>query len=298
VTDHASAVEAGERLLETGVDAALVKGGHVSGDAVRDVLVTDGGVETFEHPRVDTEATHGSGCALGSAVAARLAHGDELDDAVEAGVSFLARAVRYHLDVGEGPGAVHHLSGLRERAARQPTAEAVEGVVRRFVDADVSPLVPEVGMNVVGATPYAESPGETAAVEGRITRTLSGVAPNRGVRFGASSHVARFLLSGREFDPSLRFAVNCRFDDDVEAALSELDGTTVELDRSAEPQPDTEGSTMGWVARRAFEQVAETPAAVYDRGDVGKEAITRVLAPDAGTVVSRVLSLAEAVGDE
>jgi hydroxymethylpyrimidine/phosphomethylpyrimidine kinase len=153
-------------------------------------------------------------------------------------------------------------------------------------------------MNVVGATPYAESPGETAAVEGRITRTLSGVAPNRGVRFGASSHVARFLLSAREFDPSLRFAVNCRFDDDVEAALSELDGTTVELDRSAEPQPDTEGSTMGWVARRAFEQVAETPAAVYDRGDVGKEAITRVLAPDAGTVVSRVLSLAEAVGDE
>jgi hydroxymethylpyrimidine/phosphomethylpyrimidine kinase len=298
VTDHASAVEAGERLLETGVDAALVKGGHVPGDVVRDVLVTDGGVETFEHPRVDTDATHGSGCALASAVAARLAHGDELDDAVEAGVSFLARAVRYHLDVGEGPGAVHHLSGLRERAARQPTAEAVEGVVRRFVDADVSPLVPEVGMNVVGATPYAESPGETAAVEGRITRTLSGVAPNRGVRFGASSHVARFLLSAREFDPSLRFAVNCRFDDDVEAALSELDGTTVELDRSAEPQPDTEGSTMGWVARRAFEQVAETPAAVYDRGDVGKEAITRVLAPDAGTVVSRVLSLAEAVGDE
>ena len=298
VVDHASAVEAGERLLETGVDAALVKGGHVPGDAVRDALVTHDGVETFEHARVDTDATHGSGCTLASAIAARLACGDGLDDAVEAGVSFLARAVRYHLDVGEGPGAVHHLSALRDRAARQPTAEAVEGVVRRFVDADVSTVVPEVGMNVVGATPYAESPGETAAVEGRITRTLSGVAPNRGVRFGASSHVARFLLSAREFDPSLRFAVNCRFDDDVEAALSELDGTAVELDRSAEPDPDTEGSTMGWAARRAFEQVAETPAAVYDRGDVGKEAITRVLAPDAGTVVSRVLSLTEAVGDE
>ncbi|MEF8840328.1 MAG: bifunctional hydroxymethylpyrimidine kinase/phosphomethylpyrimidine kinase [Haloarculaceae archaeon] len=295
VVDHASAVEAGERLLETGVDAALLKGGHVPGDTVRDVLVTTEGVETFEHPRVDTDATHGSGCALASAVAARLAHGDSLEDAVGAGVSFLARAVRYHLDVGEGPGAVHHLSSLRERAARHPTQEAVEGVVRRFVDADVSAVVPEVGMNVVGATPYAEEPGETAAVEGRITRTLSGVAPNRGVRFDASSHVARFLLSAREFDPSLRFAVNCRFDDRIEAALSELDGTAVELDRSDEPDPDVEGSTMGWVARRAFERAGGTPAAVYDRGDVGKEAITRVLAPDAGTAVSRVLALAEAV---
>ena len=297
VTGHESAVEAGEALLDLGTDAALVKGGHVPGGTVRDTLVTGAGVETFEHPRVDTDATHGSGCTLASAVAARLAHGDPLAEAVEAGVSLLARAVRYHLDVGEGPGAVHHLAALRDRAARQPTAEAVEGVVRRFVDADVSPVVPEVGMNVVGATPYAEAPGETAAVEGRISRTLSGVQPNRGVRFGASSHVARFLLSAREFDSSLRFAVNCRFDEAVEAAFSELDGPAVELDRSEEPEPGTEGSTMGWVARRAFERAEGTPAAVYDRGDVGKEAITRVLAPDAGTAVSRVLSLAEAVGE-
>jgi hydroxymethylpyrimidine/phosphomethylpyrimidine kinase len=300
VTDPASAIEAGEALLDTGVDAALVKGGHVSGDVVRDVLVTSAGVETFEHPRVDTDATHGSGCTLASAVAARLAHGDSLVDAVEAGVSLLARAVRYHLDVGGGPGTVHHLATLRDRAARQPTAEEVEGVVRRFVDADVSPVVPEVGMNVVGATPYADSPDETAAVEGRITRTLSGVQPNRGVRYGASSHVARFLLSAREFDPSLRFAVNCRFDGAVEAALPELDGPAVELDRSEEPRPDAEGSTMGWVARRAFGEVEGigTPVAVYDRGDVGKEAITRVLAPDAETAVSRVLALSEAVGEE
>ena len=295
VTDHGSAIEAGEALLGTGVDAALVKGGHVPGDVVRDVLVTADGIETFEHPRVGTDATHGSGCALASAVAARLADGDPLEAAVEAGVSFLRRAVRYHLDVGGGPGSVHHLAALRDRAARQPTAEEVEGVVRRFVDADVSPVVPEVGMNVVGATPYAERPGETAAVEGRITRTLSGVHPNRGVRFGASSHVARFLLSAREFDPSLRFAVNCRFDEDVEAAFSELDGPAVELDRSEEPDPDAEGRTMGWVARRAFERADGTPSAVYDRGDVGKEAIARVLAPDAGTAVSRVLALAEAV---
>jgi len=105
--------------------------------------------------------------------------------------------VRYYSDVGEGHGAVNHMVPLRNEAAREPTAEEVQAIVDRFVDADVSALVPEVGMNVVGATPYAESVAETAAVEGRITRTLSGVQPNRGVRFEASSHVARFLLSAR-----------------------------------------------------------------------------------------------------
>ena len=292
-TDEASAREAGEAIVDAGADAALVKGGHVPGDVVRDVLVTADGAETFEHPRVDTDATHGSGCTLSSAVAARLARGDDVRDAVAASTDFMERAVRYSLDVGQGPGAVHHLVALRETADRQPTAEAVEAVVRSFVDRDVSTLVPEVGMNVVGATRYAERVDETAAVEGRITRTLSGVAPNRGVRFGASSHVARFLLAAREFDPDLRFAVNCRFDADVEAALSALDGPVSAFDRAAEPDEvkEREGSTMQWGARQAFEAADGTPVAVVDRGEVGKEAIVKLLAEDGATLRERAFTV-------
>ncbi|MGA9401067.1 bifunctional hydroxymethylpyrimidine kinase/phosphomethylpyrimidine kinase, partial [Haladaptatus sp.] len=195
LTDDESAAAAGEALREMGADAALVKGGHVPGETVRDVLATADGIEVFEHPRIDTDATHGSGCTLASAITARLALGDDLRTAVGGATEFMERAVRYAADVGEGPGAVHHLVELRNRAARNDTAEAVESVVQSFVERDVSALVPEVGMNVVGATPYAEEVDETAAVEGRITRTMTGVKPNRGVRFSASSHVARFLLS-------------------------------------------------------------------------------------------------------
>lgn len=122
-----------------------------------------------------------------------------------------------------------------------------------------------MGLNVVGATPLAEATDETAAIEGRITRTLSGVRPNRGVRFGASSHVARFLLSAWELDPDLRFATNVHFDASIESALATLDGV-VEIDRSTEPAPEEEESTMGWAARTAFEKANGTPTAVFDRG--------------------------------
>ncbi|MFB6184931.1 MAG: bifunctional hydroxymethylpyrimidine kinase/phosphomethylpyrimidine kinase [Haloarculaceae archaeon] len=296
--DATDAREAGEALVEMGADAALVKGGHLAADGeVVDVLVTDDAVRTFRHDRVATDATHGSGCTLSAAIATELAHGADLATAVGRAIDLLARAVRYNLDVGEGPGSVHHLVETREQAARHPTAEDVQFVVERFVDRDVSALVPEVGMNVVGATPYAETAAETAAVEGRITRTLSGVAPNRGVRFGASSHVARFLLATREFDPDCRFAVNCRFDDDVEAALDALAAPVTEYDRGAEPDAvkESEGSTMQWGARRAFENADGTPAAVIDRGDVGKEAIVKLLAPDVETLVERTTALLDAV---
>ena len=293
VTDAESAREAGEAILETGVDAVLIKGGHVPGERVRDTLVTADTVRAFDHPRVATDATHGSGCTIAAAIAARLAKGEALEPAVEGATDFLARAVRHYYDVGEGDGAVNHMAALRNEAAREPTAEEVQAVVDRFVDADVSALVPEVGMNVVGATPYADSVAETAAVEGRITRTLSGVQPNRGVRFGASSHVARFLLSAREFFPDLRFAVNCRFDEDVEEALERLAWPVAEYDRGQQPDEvaAVEDSTMGWGARQAFEERDESPAAVIDRGEVGKEAIVKLVATDAETIAERALAL-------
>jgi len=107
---------------------------------------------------------------------------------------------------------------LRERAARQRTQEDVEGIVRQFVEGDVSRLVPEVGMNVVGATPYAEEPGETAAVEGELPEPCRGSILIEGAIRRIEPRRS-LLLSAREFDPSVRFAVNCRFDDEIEDAL-------------------------------------------------------------------------------
>ena len=301
VTDPESATAAGEDLVGMGADAALVKGGHLGGEDVVDVLVTADTVETLRHARVDTAATHGSGCTLSSATATRLAHGDDLPAAVRSGVDLLARAVRYSVDVGEGPGAVHHAVALRDRAARQPTAERVEWVLRDFVERDVSPLVPEVGMNVAGATPYAETEGECAAVEGRLTRTLDGVASPRGVRFGASTHVAGALLAAREADADLRFAANCRYDGAIAAVLAGLDGTVVGYDREEYADGDGRGDGAGPAATRRGVKAAVTgadvdgsPVAAVGEGGA-KEPLVTLFAPRAGGLVDRVATLLDAV---
>ncbi|WP_138005146.1 bifunctional hydroxymethylpyrimidine kinase/phosphomethylpyrimidine kinase [Halalkalirubrum salinum] len=114
----ADAAAAGRALVDRGADAALVKGGHIDGETVVDTLVRRKrdavAVDRFEHERVDTDATHGSGCTLSSAIAARLARGAALDSAVELSVEFMGRAVRYGVDVGGGPGAVNPLVDSRE----------------------------------------------------------------------------------------------------------------------------------------------------------------------------------------
>jgi hydroxymethylpyrimidine/phosphomethylpyrimidine kinase len=305
IDGEGAAIEAGEAIREMGAEAALVKGGHVPGEAVGDVLVGSEGAKTFTHPRVETDATHGSGCTLASAITAHLARGEDLEEAVSEGIALLSRAVRYPVDIGEGPGAVHHLVSLRERAARDATASAVREAVDSLVARDVARLVPEVGTNVVGATPYAEKPAEIAAVEGRITRTPAGEKPTRGVAFGASEHVARFLLAAREGAPELRFALNCRFDEEIETALAELDGPVVELEAGQAEGPTDDARERA--IREAFDGTRGTdsggrsegaPVAAIDRDPVEREALAWIVAPDSGTLVERTLGVLDAIDGE
>jgi hydroxymethylpyrimidine/phosphomethylpyrimidine kinase len=99
-------VQAGAMLREAGARAVLVKGGHVAGDSVTDVLVDQTGVYKFTADRIDNPATHGTGCTLASAIAAGLGQGLALQDAVVAARSYVREAIRNGLALGQGTGPV------------------------------------------------------------------------------------------------------------------------------------------------------------------------------------------------
>ena len=107
---------AGERLLELGCRAVLMKGGHVPGDTVVDLLLTTDGETTFEGPRLDTRSTHGTGCTLASACAAGIAQGMRLEEAVARAWAYVAEAIRQAPGFGRGHGPLDHAWPLRGRA--------------------------------------------------------------------------------------------------------------------------------------------------------------------------------------
>ncbi|HEY2659342.1 MAG TPA: bifunctional hydroxymethylpyrimidine kinase/phosphomethylpyrimidine kinase [Caulobacteraceae bacterium] len=99
---------AGEALLKAGARAVLMKGGHVPGDEVTDILMTPAGETTFSGPRLDTRHTHGTGCTLASACAAGIAQGLPMDAAVARAWAFVAEAIRRAPGFGAGAGPLDH----------------------------------------------------------------------------------------------------------------------------------------------------------------------------------------------
>lgn len=119
-----------ERLLALGPKAVLLKGGHLpvadqpDPTQVTDWLATaDGGVTALVHARVDTHNTHGTGCTLSAAIAAHLALGEPLAQAVASGRAYLHRALATAWDLGGGDGPVNHLAPFQDALGRSAHAE-------------------------------------------------------------------------------------------------------------------------------------------------------------------------------
>ena len=106
---------AAEALLLQGAKAVLLKGGHVPGSVVIDLLVTRGGERAFEHPRLETRHTHGTGCTLASACATGIAQGLPLVEAVERAIAYTAEAIARAPGLGAGAGPLGHAWPVRER---------------------------------------------------------------------------------------------------------------------------------------------------------------------------------------
>ena len=108
-TNVAEMERAARELVERlGAKSALVKGGHLAGDELTDVLFDGAELRRFSHARVATTSTHGTGCTLSAAIAARLALGETLPDAVAEGLDFVARAIATAPGLGGGHGPLNH----------------------------------------------------------------------------------------------------------------------------------------------------------------------------------------------
>lgn len=112
VEGEAGQREAARALVEMGSEAALVKGGHGSERELVDLLWDGRRERTWRHPRLDTRHTHGTGCTLSAGIAAGLARGSTLPDAVDRALGYVARAIASAPGLGSGHGPLNHFADV------------------------------------------------------------------------------------------------------------------------------------------------------------------------------------------
>jgi hydroxymethylpyrimidine/phosphomethylpyrimidine kinase len=121
IKDVAAMKVAAQKLVERGARAVLVKGGHM--EKAIDVFFDGAALETLGGEKVKSENTHGSGCTLASAIAAGLAEGKPLLEAVVLAKAYVTKAIEKSYAVGKGPGPLNHCFRFYQEPAPRGTHE-------------------------------------------------------------------------------------------------------------------------------------------------------------------------------
>ncbi len=284
--------EAARTIHGMGARYVLIKGGHLAGPAT-DYLYD--GKAFLEHSkgRIDTTHTHGTGCVYSAAIATYLALERDVTEAVKKAKDFIHAAVRFGLPLGKGHGPANvYAAGARENE-KYNVLEALKASLRRLQQGAMGHLVPEVQSNLGYALPFAETHADVAAFPGRLVKLEQTIAAVTGPTFGASKHIATIILTTMRHDPAFRSAMNIRYSEALIRQCQALGWKVCSFDRRDEPQTikEQEGSSLEWGTETVLSQETEIPDIIFDRGDVGKEPMIRVLGRNPKEVVDKVLRL-------
>ncbi len=286
-------IEAARAIATMGTENVLVKGGHREESAL-DVLFEGGRIHEFSADRLDTPNTHGTGCTLSAAIATGLARGLSLYDAVAQAKEYITTAIRFSLNIGGGHGPVNHMAAVDREAARYRSVQELGAAVQLLKEGSVGMLIPEIQSNLVFALPFARNRDEVAGIPGRILRVGERAETLHDPAYGASSHVARIVLTVMNYDPDYRSAMDIRFSDSLVQVCRDLGFDVASFSRADEPEDvkQREGSSLEWGTDSVLSQRDAIPDIIFDRGDMGKEPVIRVLGKTPADVAEKVLSIA------
>ena len=280
-------------------EIVIVKGGHLTGDESIDIVYfrDSGEYRELRAPRIDTKNTHGTGCSFSAAIAAGLAKGLDPWNAIKIAKELITTAIKYSLPLGHGHGPVNPMAWLEPKAYRIEVLEEMNralSIIEKNAET-IGNYIPEVQSNLGYALPafYARDTDDVAAVPGRIVKYMGRAKPSGPPTFGASSHVASYILTVMKYDPEMRAAINIKYDEDIIKAARELGYVVSSYDRRQEPPEikTKEGASIPWGTEQAIRAVGRVPDVIYHLGDWGKEPEIVILGRTPTEVLEKLLNI-------
>ncbi|MFH1447316.1 MAG: bifunctional hydroxymethylpyrimidine kinase/phosphomethylpyrimidine kinase [Candidatus Micrarchaeota archaeon] len=288
VSTISGAEEAAERIQKMGAKAVLITG--IRTGVISDVFKYD--FKFTYTKQIKVGGTKGGGCCLSSAIAAFMSQGISIPSSVEHAEGFVDAAISYKRKIGHGIHSLDPLSTLRKDADRYSVLCNTKAALTMLeTHNEFTPFIPEIGTNIVCAISSAQTIHEVAGVVGRI-RDAMGIPKSLGiVEFGASSHMARAVITAMSINPERCSAVNMAVVPKLDSACRKAGFSIGRFDRRYEPKGKRKSGSMEWGILHAAKK-GKVPDVVFDSGSIGKEPSAFVFGHDAIDAVTKSLKIA------
>ncbi|MFX0096206.1 MAG: bifunctional hydroxymethylpyrimidine kinase/phosphomethylpyrimidine kinase [Candidatus Hodarchaeota archaeon] len=288
---------AAKELINKGPEAVVIKGGHLPSENVTDLLCWKGQMKTYSKPRIGSENIHGSGCVFSAAIAAFLAKGHSIDEAVNNAEEFIHTVFSSPVGIGRGAAIINPLATIQPMEERFEVLSNLHLAIR---DVSTTPrfseLVPETRADILMALPSAKSEDEVAAIDGRIT-IIDGRPVVVGFPWFGVSPRASIILAMIKHNPNYRASVIIRYSQRILDTCKAMGMIVSDFDRRDTPKNvKTEDQLLAWGVNNAIRKAGRVPEVIWDRGGVGKESIVWIFAPSGLEAVKKGFDLLRIMG--
>jgi len=271
-------------IYQLGCENVLLKGGHIPHGPAND-LFYDGAFRSFEGKRLGRDV-HGTGCMLSAFAAAVLAKGLPMTEAIGIAKLYVTEAIRFSESPGKGRFIGNPFVKLMNSAQKFDVLDGVQRWSGTLEDTLPVSLIPETGVNLAFALPFATEPEEVCALEGQLVRAGRRAKRAGNPAFGASNTVGWVVLAAMRADKRFRSALNLRYSKPLVELCRTLGLKIGTFDRKREPKDSD--STIAWGAGAAVSALGFVPDVIYDEGAHGTEPMLFLLGASPQQVVEKV----------
>ena len=284
--------KAARAILKTGVRAVLITGGHLKGNP-EDLLLDAKGDQLFSSERLSKADMHGTGCVFSAAIAARLAKGVSLREAIEDAKVYVGQAIVGGVSSGNGTPCVEPFAAMYRENEKQQCLSDLDKAMEIFTKERIGNLVPEVQTNIGLGLSNAKKHEDVLAIPGRVIKNGEDIFTGARPQFGGSRHVANIVLTVMQHEPDKRAVMNIKYTDALLGICKKLKFKIASFDRSKEPKKVRvrEGSSLEWGTEKAITSFGSVPDIIYDLGGIRKEEMIRVIAEDMESLVKKILDI-------
>ena len=268
-------------LISMGAKNVIVTG-IVSDKIVRDYIF--GESEFSVQYKKNPIENHGGGCTFSSALAGYMAAGNSFEKSTRMAGSFAQKFIKNSKNIGRG---VAIAGSKRDDLVKDELADAVYEFANMK---NASKLIPECQTNFVYATPKPKTVNDVFGVRGRIVRTGKSITVCGVITAGGSKHVASAVIQMCMKFPTVRAAINIRYDESILKRIKSAKMHTASYDRSIEPSSikNAKNGSVSWGIRTVIKNAKTPYDAIYHTGDHGKEPMILIFGMTPQNVLSKV----------
>ncbi|MBI1829036.1 MAG: bifunctional hydroxymethylpyrimidine kinase/phosphomethylpyrimidine kinase [Thaumarchaeota archaeon] len=277
---------AAAKIHHMGAENVVIKGGHLDGKNVTDYVLEKTKFYSFSGKRIN-RTTHGGGCNFSASLAASLAKGHSLRNAVKFAKEFSFESIASSQKIGKGI-FVTKTGNIDE------IEKELSDAISKFTNLkNISKYIPEVQTNFVFSRKNPESLNDILGVSGRIVKVGNSAIVTGSLKYGGSKHVGSAVLQMAKKFPAIRSGINIKYDKEfIKKAISKKFSVS-HYERSSEPGKTrtSEGNTISWGIKNAIKNSSKPADLIFHKGDVGKEPMIMIFGTSPNGVLAKIVKI-------